>query len=107
MEKELQVFCKQFSDLTVSDLMLIMSGEATTNLELKHEVQLFASLKKEIDAWLGSEPQYANFYRFFDKLLARRMPFKHAFAASQVYCESRGYEIPLRYLARRRMRAGK
>lgn len=76
-------------------------------VELREEVAKITGLKKEIDAWLNSEPQYANFYLFFDKLQAKRMPFNHAFAAAQVYCESRGYDIPLKYQARRRMRAGK
>ena len=107
MEKDLQVFSQQFAELTVSDLRKIMRGDAVMNCDLEREIQSLAGLNEEIKNWLGSEPQYANFYHFFDKLLAKRMPFKHAFTAAQIFCESRGYKIPLRYQVRCHMRAGK
>ncbi len=107
MEKQLQVFCQAFADLTVSDLRKIMSGDAVMNCEQEYEIQCLAGLNEEIKTWLGSEPQYANFYHFFDKLHAKRMPFKHAFTAAQVFCESRGYKVPLRYQVRCHIRAGK
>lgn len=101
-----ETYCT-FLDLKVSDLHRILRDGIPEDMNIDETVYCFEMLKKAIDAYLSTDPQYASFYCFFDQLLAKKLPFKYAFEAAQVFCESRGFEIPLRYQARRRMRATK